>query len=100
MKKLAWLILVVTIAILPCHAQSTNAVGTILDPTGKVYTNAPITANFINPSNLVANWNNSPMTATTWSTNADSAGRFSMALPNLNFIGPATGTYYAFRICQ
>lgn len=100
MKKLAWLILVVTIAILPCHAQTTNAVGTILDPTGKPYVNAPVTANFINPSNVVANWNNSPMTATTWSTNADSAGHFSMVLPDLNFIGPATGTYYAFRICQ
>jgi hypothetical protein len=98
--KIALLLFVAVLVAVPCYGQATSAQATILDPTGKPYVNAPVTANFINPSNLVANWNNSPMTATTWSTNADSSGFFTLVLPDLNFIGPATGAYYQFRICQ
>lgn len=80
-------------------AQTTIVTGQIKDPAGNIYVNAPITANFINPSAKIALWNNYPMAATTWSTDSDSNGNFTLSLPDLNFIAPATGTYYTFRIC-
>lgn len=80
-------------------AQSTTVTGTVKDAAGNPYPNSPVTANFFNPDTKVANWNGFPMTATTWSTNADAFGNFTLVLPDLNFIAPAVGTYYTFKAC-
>lgn len=79
--------------------QSTTVTATVNDPNGTPYANASITANIFNPSSAVMNWNNFPLQAITWSSNANSSGVFSFQIPDLNFIGPATGVFYTFTVC-
>jgi len=78
--------------------QSTLVTAHILDPNGRPYSNSTVTANFHNPDTKIANWSGSPMTATTWQGNTDSFANITLTLPDLNFIGPAVGTYYTFTV--
>lgn len=98
MKRLIAIFAFLMLAV-SARAQSTIVSGTILDPNNKPYVNATVTANLINPSGLAANWNGYPLTATTWTTNANSFAVFSMTIPDLAYIAPATGTYYSFTVC-
>jgi len=97
MKRLTLAVLLFLFASV-AGAQTTVVTGQILDPNNTIYANSFITANFWNPSAAVANWNGYPMTATTWTASTNSLGNFTLNLPDLNFISPATGTYYTFTI--
>ena len=99
MRRLGLLLLLLVLCSPLARGQSTVVTATIKDPTGNLYRSASVTANFNNPSNLIAKWNNFPMQAITWTTNANSAAFFSLQLPDLAFIAPATGTFYTFNIC-
>lgn len=92
-------LLAVLILSLAAWGQTTTVTGTIVDPNGNPYSSGSITANINNPSSQAMLWNNSPLQATTWSGDANSAGTFTLQLPDLKFIGPATGVYYTFSVC-